>query len=176
MNGDCSSCTGLCCRYVMVPLDAPETPKAYDWLRYIIAHEGLIVTRDNDDNDWQLYIPSRCHYLAEDNRCMVYEARPVVCRQYSTEDCDQTVDETGYDAMTVFDTPEKIEAEARSELGDVWLAWILKQAAKSGCDISDKTPDMISQMRTPKSTTNEGVLMQTSGVALTVTAKKGKTR
>ena len=55
-----------------------------------------------------------CKALDENNRCKIYEKRPQICREYTTEKCE-------YEDLFVFEkyfeTPEQIEEYAEAILG-----------------------------------------------------------
>ena len=46
----CSKCTGLCCRYVSLPIETPKTRGDFDDVRWYLAHEGFSVFVD--EGDW----------------------------------------------------------------------------------------------------------------------------
>ncbi len=41
-----------------------------------------------EDGDWFVQFQARCHNLGADNRCLVYETRPEICREYEPGSCD----------------------------------------------------------------------------------------
>ena len=69
-KGDCRGCGGCCGRYIPV--------SAFDLARL----EGWLARHDVTPN----VTDGMCPYLSPDRKCMVYEARPQICRVYR---CDQ---------------------------------------------------------------------------------------
>jgi Fe-S-cluster containining protein len=82
----CAYCTAKCCRYFALPIDTPTTWQDYDHLRWFVMHgkTALFV----DDGTWYLLVYGDCEHLQADNRCGLYEERPQVCRDYSTDNCE----------------------------------------------------------------------------------------
>lgn len=113
MSAVCRKCGAKCCRYFCFEIDTPESFDEYDDIRWFLLHENISVHIDK--GDWYISIANRCEALDEDNRCRVYEDRPLICRKYSMSDCDFTDGHYGYDAL--FETPEQLEAYARKALG-----------------------------------------------------------
>jgi Fe-S-cluster containining protein len=58
-----------------------------------------------EDDDWYLLVQTPCRHLLDDNRCGIYDTRPQICRDYSTDNCEYEDDWT-YDRY--FETPEQI--------------------------------------------------------------------
>jgi len=108
----CAHCTGKCCRYFALPLDAPATWPDFDTLRWFLLHElsALFV----EEGSWYLLVHTPCKHLGPDNRCGIYARRPGICRRYTTTKCE-------YDENWVYDhyweTAEQIEEYAEAVLG-----------------------------------------------------------
>ena len=100
----CDHCTARCCKYFALPVDSPTTREDYDTLRWFLLHRDA--TLFTDDDTWYLLVHTECKHLQPDNRCGIYEVRPQVCREYSTEGCDYD-DDLVYDRY--FETPEQME-------------------------------------------------------------------
>jgi Fe-S-cluster containining protein len=99
----CSYCTALCCRYFSVPIDTPTTRKEFDNLRWFMLHGRVTVYVE--DETWYLCVYGDCQHLLPDNRCGIYDTRPQICRDYSTDKCEY--DDSGlHDKL--FETPEQI--------------------------------------------------------------------
>jgi Fe-S-cluster containining protein len=115
----CNNCTGKCCRYFTVPLRTPRTAFDFDELRWFLAHgQTLIFTETEEKNGrnrtkWNLVVWTQCQYLLPDNGCMIYDTRPQVCRDYSTEGCEY---DTPWSFEQSFDSPDAIEAYGREYL------------------------------------------------------------
>jgi len=82
----CDQCSALCCRYFALPLDNPTTVRDYDNIRWYLCHENVVVFVEK--RQWYIGIMSRCKQLQPDNRCGIYQTRPRVCREYTTDTCD----------------------------------------------------------------------------------------
>ncbi len=115
MSNSCEKCKGLCCRYFCFEIDEPDDYEEFEDIRWYLFHEGVSVHID-EDGDWYIQIDNRCKALGEDYRCTAYENRPLICRSYSTGNCEITDDDYGY--QEEFHLPEDIEAYARKTLGE----------------------------------------------------------
>ncbi len=123
----CDRCSALCCRYFSLGIDTPETPEDFDNLRWYLSHEAVHIFVE--DGDWYLSVQTPCKHLQADNRCGIYEDRPKICRQYSTDNCDYHVG--SYDYEHYFTTPQQLEAYAQSALGKRYAKYVLKQRLKN---------------------------------------------
>jgi Fe-S-cluster containining protein len=100
----CDHCTAKCCRYYALQIDTPDCRENMDYLKWYMIHgETSIFT---EDGDWYLLVHATCRHLLADHRCGIYETRPQICREYSTEDCEFD-DHYVYDQY--FETPEQID-------------------------------------------------------------------
>jgi len=81
----CDKCNGACCRYVTVPLDEPEDKADWDHIKWLVAHQNVVVYKDND-GDWLAEFQTPCKYL-KDNRCSIYPHRPDICSEHDVEEC-----------------------------------------------------------------------------------------
>lgn len=108
----CSYCNAKCCRYFALPIDTPDSWKQFDFMRWFLLHEKASVFVEN--GDWYLLVHTPCKHLREDQRCGIYETRPQICRDYTTEKCE-------YDDLWVYDMyfelPEQVEQYAEALLG-----------------------------------------------------------
>lgn len=104
-KGDClcDHCEAKCCRYFALPIDAPESRRDYDFIRWYLLHDRASVFIE--DGTWYLLVHTTCKHLQEDNRCGIYETRPQICREYSTDNCEFD-DDWVYEQY--FETPEQI--------------------------------------------------------------------
>ena len=92
----CDKCTGLCCRYMALPIETPEDRGDYDDIRWYLCHEDVTVFVEDDE--WYINIKNKCKYLAkDDNRCLIYDKRPRICRGYKHDNCDLTDGEYDYE-------------------------------------------------------------------------------
>jgi uncharacterized protein len=101
----CEKCAGLCCRYIALPIEEPETKADFDDVRWYLAHEGISVFVEDDD--WYINIANRCKYLTKDNRCDIYDHRPRICRGYKDHSCDFHSGDYGYELH--FTTTEELD-------------------------------------------------------------------
>lgn len=102
----CEHCPGLCCKYLALPLDPPETKRDFDDMRWYLFHKGILIFVE--DGDWYLQMETRCNMLMADNRCRTYDTRPKICREYTTDECDYQGGDYEYEHL--FTTPEQLEA------------------------------------------------------------------
>src|SRR3954468_3436254 len=100
----CEHCTAKCCRYFALQIDSPSTRQEYDYIHWYLLHERASIYVD--EGDWYLLVHTPCRRLLADNRCSIYLARPQICRDYTTENCEYE-DSATYDQY--FETPEQFE-------------------------------------------------------------------
>ena len=103
----CDHCSAKCCKYFALPIDTPTTRKDFDYLRWYLLHDRASLF--TEDGDWYLLVHTTCKHLMADNRCGIYETRPQICREYSTDGCEYEDDWT-YEQY--FETPEQVEEYA----------------------------------------------------------------
>jgi len=108
----CSYCTAKCCRYYALPIDAPDTWREFDFMRWFLLHEGATVFRDEDT--WYLLQHSKCRHLGDDQLCGIYEHRPEICRKYSTTRCEY---EDSWVYEQYWELPEQVLEYAEAVLG-----------------------------------------------------------
>jgi Fe-S-cluster containining protein len=109
----CEHCTAVCCTYIALPLETPETRGDFDDIRWFLLHEDISVFVE--DGEWYIAMNTRCRHVLSDQRCAIYARRPRVCRKYSTDDCDYHSGDYGWEQH--FTSPEQLEAYARRRLG-----------------------------------------------------------
>ena len=73
-------------------------------MRWYLLHERASIFTEN--NTWYLLVHTVCKHLGEDNRCGIYETRPQICRDYTTEDCEY---EDSWTYERYFETAEQIK-------------------------------------------------------------------
>lgn len=108
----CDYCTAKCCRYIAVVIDTPETWNDFDTIRWFLVHENTSVFTEK--KDWYLLMMTNCRHLRGDNLCGIYHTRPLICRKYSTRNCEYE-DSWVYDRL--LETPEQVEEYAEALLG-----------------------------------------------------------
>jgi Fe-S-cluster containining protein len=89
----CLTC-GLCCTYIAVAIDGPDSVKAATEILWHLYHDHVSVYRDSDD-EWMVQFETRCRHLQSDNKCAIYETRPHICRTYSEVSCEVNADDEG---------------------------------------------------------------------------------
>ena len=99
----CQYCTAKCCQYFALPIETPVTRKDFDYLRWYPIHGQVSLFVDSET--WFLMVHNVCNHLQEDYRCGIYQNRPQICRDYTTDDCEYDGDGQ-YDML--FESPEQI--------------------------------------------------------------------
>jgi Fe-S-cluster containining protein len=99
----CEHCTAKCCRYFALPIDTPTSFADFEYIRWYLLHEQATVFID--DGTWYLLVHTTCRHLQADQRCGIYDQRPQICRDYTTDECEYDDDFT-YEQY--FETPEQI--------------------------------------------------------------------
>jgi uncharacterized protein len=107
----CSYCTAKCCRYFALPLDEPNEPQDFDFMRWFLLHEAASIFVDGQT--WYLLVHTTCKHLQADHRCGIYHTRPQICRDYSTSECEYDED-TVYDMY--FETAEQMAEYVEAKL------------------------------------------------------------
>lgn len=82
----CQYCTAKCCKYFALPIDTPEDERDWQFIRWYLLHEAATLFKE--DEHWYLLVHTQCKHLQPDNRCGIYDTRPTICREYSTENCE----------------------------------------------------------------------------------------
>ncbi len=100
----CEYCTAKCCRYFALPIETPDTVRDFDFIRWFLLHERASIFVE--DEDWYLMVHTVCKHLQSDHRCGIYETRPEICREYTTDACEYG-DDTIYEKY--FETPEQVD-------------------------------------------------------------------
>lgn len=108
----CEYCTGKCCQYIALPIDTPTTWKDYDFIRWYLAHGDISVFVE--DGSWYLMVHRACNHLLPDRRCGIYETRPQICRDYTTDGCEY---EDEYVYEMIFETDSQLWEYAEAVLG-----------------------------------------------------------
>ncbi len=99
----CSYCTAKCCRYFALPIEAPTNFDDWEFVRWYVLHEAAAVFKEGET--WYLVVHTNCRKLRDDNRCGIYETRPKICREYTTDGCEYD-DDSCYDQY--LETPEQV--------------------------------------------------------------------
>lgn len=114
MSDRCIRCGAKCCKYFCFEIDEPDDMAELEDVRWYLCHEGVSVHID-DEGDWYIHLANRCAKLDKNNRCTIYPERPLICRRYDPDNCDESDNE--YDHAREFNTPQELEAYARETFG-----------------------------------------------------------
>ena len=79
----CDHCTAKCCRYFALPIDTPKNRRDFDFIRWYLLHESASVF--TEDDSWYILVHTKCRHLQDNNLCGIYETRPQICRDYTTD-------------------------------------------------------------------------------------------
>jgi len=90
----CAGC-GDCCTYIATQIDDPKTFAEYENVHWYLTHENVGVYIDWD-GDWYLEFQTRCRNLTEARTCSVYQTRPLVCSEFSSDDCERNSGESAW--------------------------------------------------------------------------------
>ena len=99
----CEYCTAKCCRYFALPIDSPESIEEWEYVRWYLLHDRASLFWD--EGNWYLLVHTTCKHLQDDHRCGIYETRPQICRDYTTDKCEYE-DDWVYDKY--LETPEQV--------------------------------------------------------------------
>lgn len=108
----CDHCTAKCCHYFALPIETPTELADFEYIRWYLLHDRATVF--TEDGDWYLLVHTTCKHLQPDHRCGIYETRPLICREYSTDVCEFEDDWT-YEHY--FETPEQVYEYTEAVLG-----------------------------------------------------------
>ncbi len=100
----CFECSQVCCRTTVIEVEAPRTLRDHsDLLFYLYHFDTEIAIADNDGQiEWYVEFMSPCRFLSG-GRCMIYDHRPKVCREYDMETCEYNLPER----FTYIRTPQE---------------------------------------------------------------------
>ncbi|MAR08611.1 MAG: zinc/iron-chelating domain-containing protein [Blastopirellula sp.] len=107
----CEYCTAKCCRYFALPIETPTKRKDFEFIRWYLLHGQASVF--TEDDDWYLLVHTKCKHLQDDHLCGIYDTRPQICRDYTTDNCEYEDDWT-YDRY--FETAEQVWEYAEATL------------------------------------------------------------
>jgi uncharacterized protein len=112
----CNHCTAKCCHYFALAIEEPVNRKDFDFIRWYLLHDRATVFVD--DESWYLLVHTTCKHLQANYRCGIYETRPQICREYTTDACEFE-DDWCYEKY--FETPEQIDEYADALFGPQFL-------------------------------------------------------
>ncbi|MGD9721046.1 MAG: YkgJ family cysteine cluster protein [Pirellulales bacterium] len=82
----CNHCSAKCCKYFALAVETPTDARDWEFVRWYLMHDASSLFKEDDT--WYLLVHTTCKHLLSDNRCGVYHTRPMICREYSTKDCE----------------------------------------------------------------------------------------
>ena len=100
----CDFCTAKCCKYFALPIDTPTEFEDFQYIRWYLLHDAAYIFVE--DKVWYLLVQTECKHLQSDNRCGIYETRPKICSEYSTENCEY---EDNWTYERYFETAEQVQ-------------------------------------------------------------------
>ena len=108
----CEHCTAKCCHYFALAIDTPTVRKDFDFMRWYLLHERATIFVE--DETWYLLVYTTCKHLRPDFRCGIYETRPQICRDYTTDECEFE-DDWAYEMY--FESAEQLDEYADALFG-----------------------------------------------------------
>ena len=93
MEEKCENCDAKCCKYVTLDIDSPEALDDFENIKWYAAHENVEVYVDFE-GVWNVRFITRCEKLDKNNKCVCYDKRPEVCKEFSVAECSMN-DENG---------------------------------------------------------------------------------
>lgn len=83
----CERCTkSWCCTYFTQQIDTPKSREDFDVLLWQISHENTEAYKDEDG--WFLLLLQPCTHLLPNGFCGIYETRPKICRDHTSDSCE----------------------------------------------------------------------------------------
>ena len=83
----CERCTNSwCCTYFTQQIDTPKSREDFDILLWQISHKHTEAYKDEDG--WFLLITQPCTHLLSNGFCGIYETRPKICRDHTSDGCE----------------------------------------------------------------------------------------
>ena len=101
----CDECDGKCCKYVITEIDCPEGLEDFEDIKWYVCHENVYVYVE-EDGTWNLEFITPCKFLGEKNKCLIYDKRPRICREFSQDECPF---HNTYKELFRFEKPEDVE-------------------------------------------------------------------
>jgi len=105
----CEECNAKCCKHVAVEIDVPEKIEDFEDIKWFVSHKNVNVFLD-EDKKWYLEFLTSCDFLGEGNKCLNYDNRPQICRDYNHEEC---VFHNEYKDEFIFTNLEEVERYIR---------------------------------------------------------------
>ena len=67
-------------------IDTPESLEDFEDIKWYVLHKNVNVYVD-EDYVWHIEFITPCEFLGDDNKCLIYDKRPKICREYDQEEC-----------------------------------------------------------------------------------------
>lgn len=111
----CSDCSGDCCKYITIQIDAPKEDIDFEELKWFLCHENVMVYIDHD-RQWCVEVKTPCRFQdKETNLCTIYDSRPEVCSEHDPGECEGNDDHEPY-FKRAFKTPEDIDIYKKEKM------------------------------------------------------------
>lgn len=101
----CEGCNGKCCKSVAIEIDTPQSIEEFEDIKWYVVHKNVNVYV-NEDYEWYVEFLTPCEFLDDGGKCIIYNKRPQICRNYSQEEC---LHHNSYDEKYTFKKLEDIE-------------------------------------------------------------------
>lgn len=82
----CEGCGAKCCREANVWLEEPKTEEDFDEWKWLLSHKSLYIYND-PRYGWMICFETECKFLDKESKCVNYENRPNLCKEYGLKDC-----------------------------------------------------------------------------------------
>lgn len=99
----CDHCSAKCCKYFALPIDKPSDLKDFEFVRWFLLHDRATIF--TEEGVWYILVHTVCKHLQPNNLCGIYDTRPQICRDYTTDDCEY---DDGWVYEQYFETAEQI--------------------------------------------------------------------
>ena len=93
----CKKCNAKCCKYFALQIDTPKSKIDFENIRWYIAHKKVSIFIEK--RKWYLQISNKCEYLLGNNKCSIYDKRPIICKEHETSVCEYDSKDFEYDII-----------------------------------------------------------------------------
>ena len=67
-------------------MDTPRSIKSFDMLLWQVSHTNMHIFKDS--TGWYLICFGQCEHLIRVGQCSIYDKRPFICREHSSNSCE----------------------------------------------------------------------------------------
>jgi Fe-S-cluster containining protein len=101
----CFECDQSCCRTSVVEIDAPRSLREYSDVLFYLYHRDtrIVAVKSSRNTQWYVEFDAPCRNL-KDGLCVIYSARPSVCRDYDMRHCERNTRRR----ITTITTPKEL--------------------------------------------------------------------